>query len=477
MATKDTLTDAPGDEMGAADDLLASLPSFDAPEVERAAKPAPSVVDKGPSDDQLAALRAVVEEVGAQPAPAVVSKAEPAPMQVAAQPAAAGTPQAAAPQTIGATVSPPTRAAVAAPLKSYLEKAQEPSANIEGMVLEASRSVTSGRVVVGKLVAQGSAPFEHDKNNRESPFVVIEGADGDVTLWGVDLPRALQEAGVREGMGVVLENPGRRPVTVVVEDKDPAGKVIGSHEEVVERNEWRATTLDKLRATAALTAVAVAPAAVHAAAAAPTAAPPVAAPQAPTRVASAAPVAPAIPARSPSAGSATPQDPMLAALRSVVEDVMTKSTAPRGRYSAEDLARVAGRLSNLKAAITPEELQPIADDLPALRHPVRGGGAAAPGPTPSVGSVAATPGEAAQMRGTSLLGEGVRALAGGSASLVGAALKGLGRATHAVADLASGPDKTGGAQAQVEPKFDRAASASALADIQALMEEIGRAHV
>jgi hypothetical protein len=380
MATKDTLPEVPGDEMGAADDRLASLPSFEAPRVELEAKASPVVAEQptapgasaldgaAPAEasaDQLAAMRAVVQEVTSQPGVATPAKAEAAPASVE----------------------------VSLPLD------------------ESSKAAAVNETAQPGAPVQAAAPAAPAAT--AAPATSVDGAQ--VTEVAPGGAEQLPESGPAA--------PRMEPLTT--------GRPVVSASAGV-----RGGSLPDAAAALAETGPATQPG--------------LALPQSPA------------------------QDAMIAALRSVVQEVMSQSKAKPGRYSADDLARVAGRLSNLKTGIRPEDIVARPDDLPALMHPVQSqsGRNYAAAPAASGPMVAATPGEAAQMRGASLLGEGVRALAGGSASLVGAALKGLGRATHAVADLAAGPPAAA-PEPLVQPRFDNAASAGAIAEVQRLMEEFG----
>jgi Ti-type conjugative transfer relaxase TraA len=80
---------------------------------------------------------------------------------------------------------------------------------------------------VGRLVDHGAAPYEHNRQARESYFVTLENDKGDQrTVWGVDLKRALQEASPEIGDRIGLQHEGATPVTL------PDGTQ-------TERNSWR----------------------------------------------------------------------------------------------------------------------------------------------------------------------------------------------------------------------------------------------
>ncbi|MGI2036310.1 Ti-type conjugative transfer relaxase TraA [Rhizobium panacihumi] len=65
----------------------------------------------------------------------------------------------------------------------------------------------------GRLVEHGAAPYEHKAGNRESYFVTLENAKGERhTTWGVDLQRAVEEAGADVGSAIGLQHKGSEPM-------------------------------------------------------------------------------------------------------------------------------------------------------------------------------------------------------------------------------------------------------------------------
>lgn len=103
------------------------------------------------------------------------------------------------------------------------------------------------RKIVGKLLEHGEAPYEHDPNNEKSYYAKIMTDQGEKTIWGVDLERAIREGGVDVGDEAEFENKGRQPVTVVKKERDEEGNVIGQTEIQTHRNTWdaRPTLADK----------------------------------------------------------------------------------------------------------------------------------------------------------------------------------------------------------------------------------------
>ncbi|PLZ01876.1 DNA primase [Burkholderia sp. WAC0059] len=101
----------------------------------------------------------------------------------------------------------------------------------------------------GTLIEHGDAPYQHNPARSDSYYVVYRDTAGaDHVVWGVDLERAIAEAGAVPGEPVTLENLGRRWVTVNVPVFDATGAVIGQEEKDVYRNTWQVDVVGRDRA-------------------------------------------------------------------------------------------------------------------------------------------------------------------------------------------------------------------------------------
>jgi len=96
--------------------------------------------------------------------------------------------------------------------------------------------------VTGELVETGEAKFRpEDRQARESPYVDVRTDDGVVhRLWGVSLPKALEEGGVAEGDTVTLRKDGVETVRVKVTVVDEQTGEKSTEEREVDRNVWTA---------------------------------------------------------------------------------------------------------------------------------------------------------------------------------------------------------------------------------------------
>lgn len=106
-----------------------------------------------------------------------------------------------------------------------------------------ARSEESGRttrLLAGRLVEHGAAPYRHDAKEAMSYYVTVETARGDRTIWGVDLERAFRESQSRPKIGeeVGIRSFRTEPVTVKTEQRDGEGRVVGHRDLAAHRNRW-----------------------------------------------------------------------------------------------------------------------------------------------------------------------------------------------------------------------------------------------
>lgn len=93
-------------------------------------------------------------------------------------------------------------------------------------------------VTAGVLVAHGSAPFNHDDKQNDSYYVTVRTEDGERTVWGLDLERAIGESGVQPGQRIELEKGGRKTVKAQQRQFDDKGTELAPKSVESRRNEW-----------------------------------------------------------------------------------------------------------------------------------------------------------------------------------------------------------------------------------------------
>lgn len=101
-------------------------------------------------------------------------------------------------------------------------------------------SFNSERVYMGILKDHGRAKYQHNPKENMSYFVTLVTTSGEKTVWGIDLARAISEAGLKCGDTIRLEYKGSEPVKVDAPVKDSHGNVIGHEKISTIRNAWDA---------------------------------------------------------------------------------------------------------------------------------------------------------------------------------------------------------------------------------------------
>ncbi|CAN7627173.1 Ti-type conjugative transfer relaxase TraA [Pararhizobium sp. LjRoot238] len=105
--------------------------------------------------------------------------------------------------------------------------------------------------VTGALVEEGMAKFRDEEDVEESPYVDIRTDDGAThRLWGVSLPKALEDGGVSIGDTATLRKDGVERVTVRVPVIDAETGQKRFEERTVDRNVWTAKQVETAQARA-----------------------------------------------------------------------------------------------------------------------------------------------------------------------------------------------------------------------------------
>jgi hypothetical protein len=169
-------------------------------------------------------------------------------------------PQAAQQQALGLTgsdVPPPLTArhiAALTAMETIMRRSDHTDAQIEAALKHARQQWTNDRVYVGRVVEQGEAKYEFKPDGSPSYFVRMEDPHGGrFLLWGVDLPRALRDAGGQVGEDLVVSFRGAQKVDVPVTVDGENGRT--TRYESVSRNSWHAVPVSALAPDAAARAI------------------------------------------------------------------------------------------------------------------------------------------------------------------------------------------------------------------------------
>lgn len=97
-----------------------------------------------------------------------------------------------------------------------------------------------GGLIVGRLLDHGRAAYQHEAREPMSYFVKIDTAQGERTVWGIDLERAFRESLTQPRIGedVGLRAVRQDAVTVKAHRRDGDGAVVGEQELDTHRNRW-----------------------------------------------------------------------------------------------------------------------------------------------------------------------------------------------------------------------------------------------
>jgi hypothetical protein len=99
-------------------------------------------------------------------------------------------------------------------------------------------------VTEGILLEHGAANFEHDPKKNASYFVKVETPQGERTVWGLDLERAIGESGVQPGQRIELEKGGSKLVRALERQFDEKGNELAPKPIESKRNEWHVSSPD-----------------------------------------------------------------------------------------------------------------------------------------------------------------------------------------------------------------------------------------
>jgi putative DNA primase/helicase len=95
-------------------------------------------------------------------------------------------------------------------------------------------------LLIGRLVAHGSARYQYRAEEDPSYFVKLLTSQGPRTLWGKDLQRAMTDAETRPQAGdlVGARRTSRELVTVTSRQRNASGEVIAQSKHQAHRSHW-----------------------------------------------------------------------------------------------------------------------------------------------------------------------------------------------------------------------------------------------
>lgn len=105
---------------------------------------------------------------------------------------------------------------------------------------------TSIPLIKGDLLEHGRANYRNEPGGRPSYFVRLRTANGERTIWGIDLDRALRESSSHPQIGdaIGLQPQGRERVTVSKPAANEKGEVVGEEPVRAHRSRWSIERLE-----------------------------------------------------------------------------------------------------------------------------------------------------------------------------------------------------------------------------------------
>jgi hypothetical protein len=130
--------------------------------------------------------------------------------------------------------------------KQFQDQVTDPEARerfAEATFRELEAKLRGERVYVGEIVEHGKAPYQFNKDNDDSYYVTLKTRTGEQVIWGKGLAEAMQERSA--GEQVVLQNIGKRDVTVLERVRDAQGHIVNTRPKESQLNTWKSELLSR----------------------------------------------------------------------------------------------------------------------------------------------------------------------------------------------------------------------------------------
>lgn len=113
----------------------------------------------------------------------------------------------------------------------------------EATLAELENKLRGERAYVGEVIEHGAAPYKFNRDNEQSYFVTLRTRAGDQVIWGNGLGEAMSERAV--GDQIVLQNIGRKDVTVPEKVRDAQGHLVQIRPKDAHLNQWKVDLLSR----------------------------------------------------------------------------------------------------------------------------------------------------------------------------------------------------------------------------------------
>jgi hypothetical protein len=113
----------------------------------------------------------------------------------------------------------------------------------DATLAELENKLRGERAYVGEVIEHGAAPYKFNRDNEQSYFVTLRTRTGDQVIWGKGLGEAMSERAV--GDQIVLQNIGRKDVTVPEKVRDAQGQLVQVRPKDAHLNQWKVELLSR----------------------------------------------------------------------------------------------------------------------------------------------------------------------------------------------------------------------------------------
>lgn len=127
--------------------------------------------------------------------------------------------------------------------KTFLQSKEMGDTFTKATLRELESRIRGERVYIGELVEHGSAPYQFNKENSASHYVVLKTQGGEQVIWGKGLDEAMKDRNT--GEQIVLQNIGKKAVVVPELVRDAQGNVVNVRSKDAQLNEWKAELLSQ----------------------------------------------------------------------------------------------------------------------------------------------------------------------------------------------------------------------------------------
>ena len=126
------------------------------------------------------------------------------------------------------------------PVRDSSDPRRAPGSAVTPTRGSSTRPSRGGQLVIGRLTEHGRAHYQFRAQEDLSYYLKLLTSQGERTLWGKDLERALTTGETRPKVGDLIgaRRVARRAVTITTQRRDAEGRVVRQEEHHAHRTRW-----------------------------------------------------------------------------------------------------------------------------------------------------------------------------------------------------------------------------------------------